>query len=90
MRWRKRHPFPRHHDERSGQDQGTAHEQDRIRRVKDKKSVPSTCPTGQTLTAIHGQPEAVLSGPVLRMSCSSQALDTGSIPVTHSNTKAQA
>jgi hypothetical protein len=46
MRWRKRHPCPRHHDEHSGQDEGTGQEQGRA----PKKSVPSTCPTEETLT----------------------------------------
>jgi hypothetical protein len=44
----------------------------------------------QSFTATHGQSKPLLNGSVLRMSCSSQALDAGSIPVTHSNAKAQA
>jgi hypothetical protein len=36
MRWRKRHPCPRHHDEHGGQDKGTGQEQGRA----GEKSVP--------------------------------------------------
>ena len=37
--------------------------------------------------ATHGQSKPLLDGSVLRMSCSSQALDAGSIPVTRSTAK---
>jgi hypothetical protein len=50
MRWRQRHPCPRHHDEHRGQDEGTGQEQGRA----GEKSVPSACPTGETSTVFHG------------------------------------
>jgi hypothetical protein len=42
MRWRQRHPCPRHHDEHSGQDQGTGQEQGRTRQIN-----------GQAVRALH-------------------------------------
>jgi hypothetical protein len=54
MRWRQRHPCPRHHDEHRGQDQGNGQEQGRTRQMADQKSVPSVCPTGQAPTVFHG------------------------------------
>jgi hypothetical protein len=50
MRWRQRHPCPRHHDEHGGQDEGTGQEQGRA----GNKFVPSTCPRGETPTVFHG------------------------------------
>jgi hypothetical protein len=56
-------------------------------RAADNKSVPSTCPTWEAptvFTANHGRLKPLLNGCVLPRSCSSQALDAGSIPVTRS------
>jgi hypothetical protein len=47
-------PCPRHHDEHNGQDTGTGQEHGQTRQIKDKKSVPSTYPTGETPTVFHG------------------------------------
>jgi hypothetical protein len=37
MRWRKRHPCPRHHDEHRSQDQGTGQEQGRTRQTNEQE-----------------------------------------------------
>ena len=87
MRSRKRDPCTRHHDEHSGQDQGTGQEQGSDWAVVDEESCPLRALQGRhpgSFTANHGQSKLLLNGSVLRMSCSSQALDTGSIPVTRS------
>ncbi len=77
------HRCPRHHDEHRGQDEGTGQEQGRAGR--------SPCPRRalhrghlRSFTASHGQSKLLLNGSVLRRSCSPQALDAVSIPVTHS------
>jgi hypothetical protein len=64
MQWCQRHPCPRHHDEHSGQYQGTGQEQGGA----SKNSVPSACPTRGTPTvfhANHGQPKPLLKGSVV-------------------------
>jgi hypothetical protein len=43
----------------------------------------------QSFTAIHGLSKSLLTSSALRMSCSSQALDAGSIPVTGSAINAE-
>jgi hypothetical protein len=79
MRWRQRHPCPRHHDERSGQDQGTGQEQGGTRQME---RTSSPCPPralqgshSRSFTATHGQPKPLLTSSVLTKSCNSQAID---------------
>jgi hypothetical protein len=79
----RRHPCPRHHDEHRGQDEGTGHEQGRIWYMNGPES---PCPPralqgshSRSFTANHGQSKSLLNGSVLARSCSSQALNTGSI-----------
>jgi hypothetical protein len=54
MRWRQRHHCPRHHDEYSGQDQGTGRSRVGLGKSTNEKSVPSACPTGGSTGVFHG------------------------------------
>jgi hypothetical protein len=79
MRWRQRPPCPRHHDEHRGQDQGNGAGagSDSV-----NERTRSPCPPralqgrhSRSFTANHGQSKPLLTGFVLGMSCSSQALN---------------
>jgi hypothetical protein len=87
-RWRQRHPFPRPHDEHSGQDKGTEQEQGRASEAVRALCMPYVRDT-------HGLPRLIT---VSRNRCSTAVscachvvpkLSTrGSIPVTRSTMKA--
>jgi hypothetical protein len=58
MRWRQRHPLPRpcprHHDEHRGQERERGRSRVGLGKERTRKSVPSTCPTGESPAVFHG------------------------------------